>query len=323
MWCALFGSFAVLAGCLPNRFVLDLAPGVKDLEETPVIEEPGSGNAKIAMIDVTGVISQTPPPGLMASRSNSVDSLVARLDQAEQDPAVVAVVLRINSPGGTVAATESMYNEIVRFRERTQRPVVVSMAEVAASGGYYLALAGDHVIAQESTITGSIGVIIQTVNFADGLARIGIDARALTSGPNKDLMNPLEPERERHFEIMQGIVDEFYGAFRDRVIERRTGVPGDRIDEITDGRVYTGKQAHELGLIDSTGGLREAFETAKQLAGVSNATLIKYHIKGRDPGSAYASAQSPVSSGGASISMRIEAPSVPDAGFYYLWTAGL
>lgn len=319
-------SCGVLAGCLPNRLVLDLAPGQKELQETTVIYDVRSDRgAKVVMIDVSGVLSQTPSPGLLASRANSVDSLVARLDKAERDPSVVGVVLRINSPGGTVAASESMYREVMRFREKTARPVVVSMAEIAASGGYYLSLSADHIVAQETTITGSIGVIIQTFNFSSGLTMLGIDARALTSGENKDLVNPFERQREPHYKIMQGLVDEFYASFRALVLEHRSGVPTERVDELTDGRVFTGKQALALGLVDENGGLREAFAAAKRLAGVPHARLVKYHIKGRDPGSAYANSRSPVGNdgGGMQMSVRVQSPSIPDSGFYYLWLAGL
>jgi protease-4 len=199
------------------------------------------------------------------------------------------------------------------------------MAEMAASGGYYLSLSADHMVAQETTITGSIGVIIQTFNISDGLNRFGIQARAITSGVNKDLVNPVEPARESHYKIMQGLVDEFYDSFRSLVINRCPGIPGDRVDEVTDGRVFTGKQAMRLGLVDENGGLREAFGACKRLAGVAEARLVKYHIKGRDPGSAYASARAPagVDAQGMEMHVRVQAPSIPGSGFYYLWSPGL
>lgn len=148
------------AGCLPNRVVIDLDPGDMELTETEVLSDPGAARSgpKVALIDVSGIISMSPSSGLLVGRTNAVDSLVARLNKAEGDPMVRAVVLRVNSPGGTVAASETMYQEIRRFREKSGKPVVVSMAEVAASGGYYISLAADRVYAQPTSITGSIGV---------------------------------------------------------------------------------------------------------------------------------------------------------------------
>lgn len=131
-------------------------------------------------------------------------------------------------------------------------------------------------MAEPTTITASIGVIIPTVNVSEGLNRIGIVSRSVKSGPNKDLANPLEPIRDSQYLILQGMVNEFYARFRGLVVERRPGVKKDQLDELTDGRVVTGERAAETGLVDSTGGVREAFEAAKKRAGVSHAALVKY-----------------------------------------------
>lgn len=318
------------AGCLPSRVVIDLAPGDTELVETEVLADPGAARSgqKVALIDISGLLSMSPSTGLFVGRSNAVDSLVARLSKAEGDPTVRAVVLRVNSPGGTVAASETMYNEVRLFRERSGKPVVVSMAEVAASGGYYVSLAADRLYAQPTTITGSIGVIIQTVNLSRGMQRIGIDARAVTSGPNKDLANPFVPEREGHFAILQDHVNEFYEAFRELVVERRTKLEQSDVDWATDGRVVTGKDAHEKGLVDALGGVREAFVEARTLAGLERARLVKYHTDATQPRTPYASAQSagPIGEQGTQINLlQLNFPEslLPSAGFYYLWAPGV
>ncbi|HBS29186.1 MAG TPA: signal peptide peptidase SppA [Phycisphaerales bacterium] len=329
---ALLGVCAIGAtGCLPSRVVIDLAPGDGRLVETVVLADAGAGGSgpKIALIDVTGLISHTPGGGLIAGRASAVDSLVARLAKAEQDPLVRAVVLRVNSPGGTVAASETVYHEVRRFRQATSKPVVVSMAEVAASGGYYLSLAADRIVAQPTTITGSIGVILQTVNFSQGMARLGIEARAVTSGPNKDLANPLTPAREGHYGILQGQVDEFYASFRALVLERRPALSPADAQWATDGRVMTGARAHEAGLVDELGGVRDAFASARRLAGVERARLVKYHAQGAEPRSPYSTTGPtvpPSAAGGTEINMiQLNLPEglLPTAGFYYVWTPGI
>ena len=318
---------ATLTGCLPNRVVLDLAPSDGELKERQVLadREASSSGPKVALIDVTGLISYEPGGFLIAGRGNAVDDLVARLDKARKDPQVRAVILRINSPGGTVAATETMYREVMRFRSETSKPVVISMAEVAASGGYYLSLAGDKIFAQEATITGSIGVIIQTFNLSKGMSMIGLEARAVTSGPNKDMGNPFEPARESQYQLLQAIVNDFFESFESKVGERRKGLPSDWHTTVADGRIFTGRQALAVGLVDATGDLHDAFESAKELAKIPKGQLVKYHTDGREPASAYANAASPVdgpqaSSGpGVHLNLNLAESLLPRAGFYYLW----
>lgn len=282
-----------VTGCLPSRVTIDLAPQPSRLAQTEVIRDKGVGvsSPRVALIELTGLISHTPDAGLFDARASTADALVARLEKAEKDDSVRAVVLRVNSPGGTVAASDTLYNEITRFREKTGKPVVVSMADVAASGGYYIALAADRIIAQKSTVTGSIGVIFQTLNFSKGMAMIGIEGRAVVSAPNKDLANPFAPVRDSQYAVLQRTVDNLYADFRSLVKARRPALAAatpQRFDELTDGRVMTAADALDAGLIDALGGVREAYESAKSLAGITSARLVKYHAPGDRPLSPYA-----------------------------------
>lgn len=339
-------SLVCLTGCLPNRVVIDLSPGDGTLAETQVLSDPGAGrNApKVAQIDLQGLISHAPSPGLLSGRSNAVDSTVTRLRKAEDDPMVQAVILRINSPGGTVAASETIYSEIRGFRERSGKPVIVSMGEVAASGGYYIALAADHIVAQPTSVTGSIGVIVQTFNFSRGMDRIGISGRAVVSRENKAIANPFETPVEEHYRILQHLTDQFYEQFRTLVAERRPQIQhgSASLDTVTDGRVFTGDEAARLGVVDETGSLRDAFARAKALANLDRARLVKYHAQGVTVGSPYATTldhsptHAPVmrdgSGGGITLApVRVDltgGSGVPgfggepsESGFYYLWIA--
>jgi len=184
------------------------------------------------------------------------------------------------------------------------------------------------VVAQESTVTGSIGVIFQTMNFSRGMGMIGIEGRALTSRKNKDIANPFTPPKEEHYAILQATVDEFYASFRGLVVERRAAMDSSRIEELTDGRVMTGKQALDGGLVDELGGVREAFTAAKRLAGIEKARLSKYHASGSKPMTAYASANGPGGAqalGGTSVDVDIVSlgatgAGVPRGQFLYLWS---
>ncbi|MFM9956804.1 MAG: signal peptide peptidase SppA [Phycisphaerales bacterium] len=319
------------AGCLPTKLTIDLAPQPERLGETDVIRDKALGtfSPKVALIDIEGPIGfGEAPAGLLGGAGNSVDRLVANLERAEKDDRVRAIVLRVNSPGGTVAASETMYRELRRFREKTGKPIIVSMGEVAASGGYFIALAADHLIAQESTITGSIGVIFQTFNFSRGMGMIGVEGRAVTSAKNKDVANPFAPPRDEHYAILQAMVDDFYASFRGLVSERRPALASSaRLDEMTDGRVVTGKAALAAGLIDELGGVREAFDKAKSLAGVEKARLVKYHASGARPMSPYAAASGvPAPSMGTRVDVDVIdagaalGPAQAHGRFMYLWT---
>lgn len=320
--CGCLAACLALGGCEPKVGV-NVGFGGGALEPRTVWREPGA--AKVGLIDVRGLIADAREPGLLGAGENPVDQVSSALALAEKDPSVRAVLVRISSPGGTVAGSDEMYREIRRFREVTGKPVVASMGEVAASGGYYVALAADHLVAQPTSITGSIGVIIPTVNFSQGLGRIGIVSRSVKSGGNKDLANPLEPVRDSQYEVLQAMVDEFYARFRGLVSQRRAGkIDDSRLDELADGRIFTGERAHQLGLVDEVGGMRDAFEASKRLAGLENATLVKYASQAREK------VQSPYA--GAPVgSIQLSIPLWPGAGpgawegtsgIFYLWTPG-
>jgi len=290
---ALFWVLA-LAGCSPLSFTVSLDGSGGRLNEHTTLADAGSPAAKIALIDLTGVIADRPRFSLLGRGENPVDEFLLRLDRAASDPAVRAVVVRINSPGGSVTASDILHDELRRFADETGKPVVASLGEVAASGGYYVALAADEIVAHPTAITGSIGVIIPTVNISQGLAKIGIHSRSVISGPNKDLANPLEPPREQHYVILQGMVDEFYGRFRSLVVERRPGLDASRLDAMTDGRIFSGTDAVAAGLADSEGGVRDAFDAAKRLAGIDRARLVKYgYARKGTPATAYSLADAP------------------------------
>lgn len=314
----------MMAGCSPLTVSIGMGPDSKPPREVVVKRDEGAGADKVAMIDLRGVIVDAPRPTMLGPGENPMDYFVTRLRRAEEDRRVKAVIIRVNSPGGTVTASDMLHDEIRRFRERSGKPVIASLGEVAASGGYYVALAADEIVTQPTTITGSIGVVIQTMNFSDGLSRIGIRGRAVTSGRNKDLANPMEAAREEHYAILQGMVDEFHGRFVGLVETRRLGVVSSEMPELTDGRVVTGSEAVRRGLADSEGDIESAFERAKSKAGVSRASLVKYAERGRAMRTPYASGpESPASGIELNlVQVRIGEDVMLPPGAWYLWSPG-
>lgn len=286
----------VLAGCSPLGLSVRLGPTNDQMVASRVLEVgegPGTPTDRVAMVVVRGLITDTPTTGFLGETSAPIDTMVTQLKLAAKDDNVKAVLLRIDSPGGTVAGSETAYREVRAFMENTGKPVVVSMGEVATSGGYYLALAGDHIVAENATLTGSIGVLIPSFNVSEGLGKLGIHTRFVTSGPNKDLANPVAPMRDEHYEILQGIVREYYGSFQSIVLRRRPTLKPEWVARATDGRVMTGDMAAAIGLVDSLGGVREAMDKAMELAGLERAALIRYGSKANAPRTAYATGTTP------------------------------
>jgi protease IV len=325
-WLLLLTLPIVCGGCRGMRLVMDLVPAEDALVETIVLEDkPGSWFApKVALIDVSGVILDARRPGFPGPGPNPVADLAEGLRKAEHDAAVRAVLLRINSPGGAVTASDVMHGEVIGFRQRTGKPVAVLFGDLGASGAYYLACAGDEIIAHPTTITGSIGVIIQTFNFSEGMRRVGIRADAIVSGDKKAAGSPFEPMPPDHRALLQGLVDEFHANFLAVVRAGRAGLSDEALNEVRDGRVVTGKRAYELGLVDRIGDLRSAFAAAKDLAGLPGARLVKYHRPLEHVGSAYGQAQAH-SAAGTQINllqMNLEgsgAGAFEPPRFYYLW----
>ena len=237
----------------------------------------GEGADKIAVLPITGLIApQQSEPNPLVSQVASPETLRDQLRQATEDESVEAVILEIESPGGGVVPTDQMYRSIQDFKEETQKPVVVSMGSTAASGGYYIATAADRIIANESTLTGSLGVIFEYLNLAEAAEEYGIEQEVIKSGPYKDIGSSTREPTEEELEILQTYVDQGYDQFVRVIVEGRD-LPEGEVREIADGRVYSGLQAEALGLVDEIGGLDRAAEIAGELAGLQEeATVVRY-----------------------------------------------
>lgn len=270
---ALLGPTLTLAGCVS----IDL-PGTKPgvLLETVV---DGEGDAKIVLIEIDGLISETSQPGPFGfpGRESTVARVRSQLKKAARDSDVAAVVLRINSPGGTATASEIVYREIQAFKEAKRVPVIAALMGTATSGAYYAAMASDSVVAHPTTVTGSIGVIFAGVNLAGLMDKLGIEDQTIVSGRHKDAGSPLRrmsPEERAH---IQSVLDDLHHRFRDVVASGRPDLDAARIAELADGRIFSAKQAHSHGLVDGIADLAGAVEEARRRADLEEARVVSYH----------------------------------------------
>jgi protease-4 len=189
---------------------------------------------------------------------------------------VKALIVRINSPGGTITASDILYHELLAFKTRKKVPVIAAIMDVGASGGYYAALAADTIVVNPTTITGSIGVVMVTVNAQGLLEKIGVTPLAIKSGPMKDAGSPFRSLTDAERAVFQGIIDDMYGRFVG-LIARSRKMPEDRVRAFADGRVYTADEALELGLVDRIAYLEDVVALAKERAGLAEAKVIMYH----------------------------------------------
>lgn len=213
--------------------------------------------SRVGIVDLEGVIL-------------SADYVRETLKRFRDNASVKAVVIRINSPGGGVAASQELNREIARFRRETKKPVVVSMESVAASGGYYAAAAADHIVANPGTITGSIGVIVQWTNYGDLLDWAKLRTVTFKSGTLKDAGNPTRALTDEEKKYFEDLIEHLRGQFQAAVAEGRKGKlkPG-TLEKMADGRIVTGDEAVALGLVDEVGDLRDAIDRAGKLAGMT------------------------------------------------------
>lgn len=305
--------FALLSGC--TLINVSLIPPPSPLREQ-VLE--GEGEKKILLLDISGTISeQESSGGLLGLPSSSMVSLIREsLRKAERDEAIAGLILRINSPGGTVTASDIIHHDIVEFRKRKQVPVHACIMATGTSGGYYVASAADEIVAHPTAITGSIGVILMKFNVEGLMGKIGVEEQTVKSGDKKDIMSPFRRATPEEVKLAQGIIDQLYGRFLDVAMAR----PGNKLSredlrKLADGRIYTAGQARAAGLIDRTGYLDDVIAGLRRLAGDEDARVVTYYRPGSYKGSIYSGAME--KEGLAEILGGMDAFS--GGSFMYLW----
>ena len=264
------------SGCVSKG----LFPKAGPLKE---IEVSGEGKYKILIVDISGLLTSSRPNNFI-DRFFNRPSLPTRLKEelfnAAEDEKVKGIVLRINSPGGTVTASDILHHEVLEFKKKRKIPVVACIMDIGTSGGYYLASASDHIVAHPSAVTGSIGVIMLTINGSGLMEKIGLEAHAITSGQHKDMGSPFRKMTAQDRAIFEGLIQSFYQRFLEIIEQGRPQLTKEKIRQLADGRIYSAPQAKKAGLIDRIGYLDDAIAVAKQQAGVTKAKVIMYGREG-------------------------------------------
>jgi len=265
------GLLAVLAG--------STLAGMEGGERNKFTEETvhGRGGDKVVQLNASGIITFSASSGLFFEQQGLADRLMDEIKEAEKDSRVLGILLVVDSPGGGVTASDILYDRLVKFKtaKGRNRKIVVLMRDLAASGGYYISMAGDKVLARRATNTGSIGVILSTLNLKALGDKIGIKGVTIASGENKDMLNPLRDIDPEDTNILQTAINDLYDRFVS-VVSRSRGLDAARVRTLADGRIYTANQALEAGLIDEIGYEEDARETLKTVLGTEDFKIVRY-----------------------------------------------
>ncbi len=284
----------------------------------------GEGPDKVLVIPIQGPISDQEEKGMMRSKPSLVKEVVSQIRKAEMDPDVKAIVLKVNSPGGAVTASDILYNELLKLKTKRGITLVASMMDIATSGGYYISLPADHIVAHKTTITGSVGVVFMRPKLIGLMDKVGVSIETTKSGKDKDMGSPFRHTTAQEEESFQAIIDELAGLFKAKVVKHR-GLKTENIEKIMTAKIFTASQALELGLIDQIGFTDDAIDKAKELAGIdSQSKVVMYRrIEFADDNiynniSSHSMSNTPLVDLGPLSRM-----SSISTGFYYTWPAAV
>ena len=318
----LFTCIWMIVGCA--------APEVKLFSDAsdPLRELTLQGNAdqKVLVISISGIISTSPNQTFLRTMPSLVQETVAQLKKAEKDKNIKSVLIKVDSPGGTVTAGDMLYHEIMAYKKKTGAKIVVSMMGTAASGGYYVSLPADHIMAHPTTITGSVGVIVMQPDVSGLMDKIGVAVRVTKSGDQKDMGSPFRAATPEEEKLLKGVTDDLAQRFLS-LVQKHRGLEEPVLSEVASAKVYLAGKAKKIGLIDSLGYLDDALEEARKIAGLpENVKVIAYRRTKYPDDNLYNNATS--YHGGAGVSLIDVGLPGKDAaalspGFYYLWTPAL
>ena len=275
----LLGSWITNVGLFAVLFGLDT-----DIDNRPVDSDPfyketwssGYGTTKVVRLDLSGLIMRGQETSFFGVEQDPVETLLKQIQCAKMDADVKGILLCVDSPGGGVTSSDEIYNALKGFREsHDDRRILVHIRDIGASGAYYVAMAADYIMAEPTSVIGSIGVIIQNLNFKELSDKIGINAITIKSGKNKDLLNPFESIDTNQVAILQEVVNSLQNRFSNLVISNR----GINSEDVVDGRIFLSNDALKEGLVDSIGYLEDATKELSILLQEEDLYIIKYDQK--------------------------------------------
>lgn len=312
---------ASLFGCVSAKFNL-FPDGSEPLREYTL---GGYGEDKILIMSIHGVISDSPDSSYLSARTkpSMVQEVVSQLRLAEMDKNVKAILLKINSPGGSVTASDIIYHELEGYKKRTGNKVVVCMMDVAASGGYYVALPADKIVAHPTTVTGSVGVIMMRPKFVGLMDKLGLKVEVTKSGKNKDMGSPFRPGTPEEEKLFQDITDGLYKKFAALVAKHRK-IDEAAMSEIASARVMLADDALKLNMIDKVGYMNDAIAETRSIAELPSSTkLIVYRRTEFQNDNIYNDTTFQSDKGISLVNLgMLEGLTQTKAGFYYLWLPG-
>ncbi len=308
----------MLSACsLPRLNLFDTTPN--PLQEHTL---EGTGKDKILIIPINGMISDSPQQDFFGTKPSLVEQVVVQLNKARSDSKIKAVLLKVNSPGGTITASDLLYHEISAYKAKTGNKISVAMMDVAASGAYYLSLPADRITAHPTTLTGSVGVIFMRPKAVGLLDKIGLSVETNKSGTNKDMGSPFRESNDEEKMLMQKTVDTFGNRFLNLVQQHRK-LDESSLKEVATARVFVADDALRLKLIDKIGYIRDAIKETKTIAGLADDARVVVYRRNDAPEDNYyrAAAQD-----AANISLiHVALPEIFNirSGFYYLWPGAM
>lgn len=314
---ALCSLFLLSACSAPRLNIFDTTPN--PLREFTL---EGKGQNKILIIPINGMISDSPKQGLFDTSPSLVEQVVVQLNKAQHDSSIKAVLLKVNSSGGTITASDLLYHEILSYKVKTGNKISVIMMDLAASGAYYLSLPADMIMAHPTTITGSVGVIFMRPKAVGLMSKIGLGVEINKFGQNKDMGSPFRESNEEEKILMQKTVDTFGNRFI-QLVQKHRKLDEASLKEVSTARVFVADDALRLRLIDKIGYIRDAVKETKTIAGLADDARIVVYRRYDSPEENYyrAGAQD-----AASVSLiNIDLPEIlkARAGFYYLWPGAI
>lgn len=300
------------AGCI----TVDVgAGGSGEMYETVVYGESGP---KILMLDIDGEITDSDASGVLGwvLSEGTVSRVRDEIERAEDREDIAAILLRIDSPGGSPTASDAVYQQLKKFKQEHGVPVYAQLMSTAASGGYYIAVAADEIYAGPTTVTGSIGVVMLGLNLSGLMDKIGIENQTLTSGPFKDAGSFLRPMERAERDQLQSVIDDLYDRFVSVVDEGRPKLDRAAVKKLADGRVYSAPQALKAGLVDEISSLEDTIDAIAGKLGGPDVRVVSYHRRRETPTNIYSrtTVHAPLE-----IQPETAARLFPRPGFFYLW----
>ena len=304
----------IVSGCATINF----GPSLGELKEVTV---EGEGPGKILLVNIDGVINNQKGRTFSGStlRLGMVEEIRSIVEKAEKDDEIKALLIKMNSPGGTVTASDIIFHLLKTYKDKHKVRIYIQVMDLAASGGYYIALAGDEIIAHPTSLIGSIGVIALKINLQELMTKIGVSWEIVKSGDKKDFMSPFRSFTKEERELFQGAIDRLHNRFVTLIAKNRSALDISQVQPLADGRVFDAEQAKDLKLIDHIGYVTDTVHRIKSDLKNSNLKLVTYHRNNDFQGNIYSQFQKPTSFNLINLDLGFN-PNSLSPYFMYIWS---